>query len=222
MFNKLGKIGLVVSLLFNILALGILGYKYLQRYPRKDWVVVQSNFLQNYKKAEILLLGDSQVDNFCNVISFKNPVQCIAVPGITTIGLCEVLRGLKGSTAPHRSFILIGINDLRSGKLEEEVLKGYTQIIDTLQHKFPNNQLYILSILPLVESVPINKGVKNERIIAVNQKLKALADQRNGIYIDCFDSISQRGQLSVALSFDGLHLNQQGNQLLYQTISGYF
>lgn len=114
-------------------------------------------------------------------------------------------------------FLMIGINDLIWGQSDQQVLANYYDIMDYLVTHHPNTQIVVQSILPhgaetsTWESRHLLLELPNERIRAMNQSLKDIAEKYDAHYLELYPIFSNgEGNLRSDLTTDGLHLNREG------------
>lgn len=239
--NETIKVILLVSILLNIILVG-LGLFILERRGGLAYLASKFLFLQNLKlrtktmydnpfyqdkkshfetlpksEAEVVFLGDSLTDlcewaEFFANVRIKNRGIC----GDTTDGVLNRLGNIIESQ-PQKLFLLIGINDLNSNRQVTEVENNYRLILEKLKSGTPNTQVFIQSVLP-VNYQKFKKNGVNDRVIALNAKLRELAEQHSFKYVDLFSHfIDKNNELATQYTLDGVHLNGQG-YLLWQKI----
>jgi lysophospholipase L1-like esterase len=128
-----------------------------------------------------------------------------AVSGETTKG---VLRRLPvfSNTKPNTIYVMAGINDLRRGVADDDIVRNLWRITRTLKRNHPQAQVVLQSILP----TRLN-GQMNDRIGQINRRLAAIAQHEQVTYLDLYaDFADAEGNLRPELTTDGLHLSQQG------------
>ncbi|MFQ3617575.1 MAG: GDSL-type esterase/lipase family protein [Cyanobacteriota bacterium] len=164
-----------------------------------------------------VLLGDS--------ISQWFPVEQLSrdrfwlnqgISGDTTAGVLRRLSLFQG-TRPADIHVMVGINDLRRGASNAEVLNNLSQIMQELRQAHPQARIWIYSILPT--RLP---ALPPERIFALNQNLAAIARQQQVAYVDLqrFFAEESSGILRRDLTTDGIHLSRTG-YALWQWAIGY-
>lgn len=127
------------------------------------------------------------------------------ISGDTTAGVLQRLSAFSG-TRPDTVYVLAGINDLRKGATDNDVLWNLRQIMQQLKKAHPQAQIVVQSILP-ADSFQVS----NAQILRINQKLKAIAQQENVTYLDLFPHFADhQARLRQDLSTDGIHLNPRG------------
>lgn len=120
-------------------------------------------------------------------------------------------------TQPQTIHLMAGINDLKSGVPEAQVIDNFYQMLAHLKQQHPQAQLVVYSILPTRL-----REVSSDRIQRVNQRLAALATHQGATYVDLHTTFSDsQGLLRVDLTTDGLHLSSQGYTLWQAALVSY-
>lgn len=182
--------------------------------------------------GDILFVGNSITNmmNWWEAFGSRDNIRGRGNSGAVTQELITYFDDIvKGN--PAKVFIMIGTNDLGS-KVDVNVPDTVAARIETLlamtREKVPDAEIYYQSILP---SIVANRTP--ERIKATNNHVKEWIDSRGDakmIYIDLFSPFAdENGDLKMtfhepngeALSFDGLHLSQQGYKLWLDIIKDY-
>jgi len=162
---------------------------------------------------EIIFLGNSITDMGEWSEFFQNrKVKNRGISGDITLGVLARLDEVLASK-PDKIFLMIGINDIAGNNPDSIILWNYKQIIEQIQIKSTDTQLYVQSILPTNSSFTQyhrHQG-KTDHILFLNQKLKELSAQQNLTYIDAFAALADAGnQLKPEYTNDGLHLMAEG------------
>ncbi|WP_414528147.1 SGNH/GDSL hydrolase family protein [Nodularia chucula] len=127
------------------------------------------------------------------------------ISGDTSGGVYRRLRAFS-STRPHVIYIMAGINDLRRGESDEEILRNHRRIVRRLRQNHPQSQIIVQSILPT--RLP---AIPNSRIVKINRQLAAIAEAENAKYLNIYDWFTDfQGNLRLELTTDGLHLSEDG------------
>ncbi|GAX35223.1 SGNH/GDSL hydrolase family protein [Nodularia sp. NIES-3585] len=127
------------------------------------------------------------------------------ISGDTSAGIFSRLRAFS-ATRPNVIYIMAGINDLRKGDSNEEILRNHRRIIRRLRQSHPKSQIIVQSILPTrLPTIP------NSRIIQINTQLALIAEQEKADYLNIYHWFTDfQGNLRPELTTDGLHLSQDG------------
>jgi lysophospholipase L1-like esterase len=138
------------------------------------------------------------------------------ISGETTVGLLRRIS-LLDQVEPEVVFVMIGINDLIHGVGDETILANQRLIVRSLRRAHPNTPIVLQSILPHQGTEARWEGrehlleLPNERIRALNQRLKRLAEREGATYLDLYPLFADaRGTMHPALTTDGLHLSERG------------
>ncbi|BAU13655.1 GDSL-like lipase/acylhydrolase domain protein [Leptolyngbya sp. NIES-3755] len=153
-----------------------------------------------------ILLGDS--------LSLWYPVDRLkpsqiwlnqGISGDTTWNILARLPALA-NTRPSEVYVMAGVNDLKMGASETEIVWNIQRIITQLQAMHPNAKIIVQSILPTR-----SPRIPNEQIAGINQQLKAIAKQSGASYLDLFSEfVDYDGQILSEYTTDGIHLSAQG------------
>ncbi len=127
------------------------------------------------------------------------------ISGDTSGGVVRRLRAFS-TTRPNVIYIMAGINDLRQGDSNQEILRNHRRIIRSLRRSHPTSQIIVQSILPT--RLP---AIPNSRIIQINTQLAAIAQEEKVDYLNIYHWFTDfQGNLRPELTTDGLHLSQDG------------
>lgn len=127
------------------------------------------------------------------------------ISGDTSAGVLRRLSAFS-QTRPSTIHVMVGVNDLRRGASDEEVLANLRQIMRRLRQNHPQAQVFVHSVLPTrLAAIP------GDRIYRINQQLAAIAQQEEVNYTDLLTTFADgNGNLRQELTTDGLHLNPLG------------
>lgn len=171
-------------------------------------------------KGEICFLGDSITDG-CNWTELTGNMNVTnrGISGDTTWGVLKRLDEVTAG-APSKVFLMIGINDMAWGKTPSEIRDKIDEIITAIQTQSPETQIYLESVLPVIESkVP---KCKNSAVAALDEDLVKLADKKKITYVDLASLLKgPDGQLNSEYTEDGLHLNGKGYIVWHGEIEKY-
>ena len=110
----------------------------------------------------------------------------------------------------RKIYLMVGINEMGTGTVET-FTERYKEAVDHLLELQPNAILYIQGILK-VTTERSNKGdyITNEGIVARNEALAELADNKRIFYLDANPLIcDETGGMVPSYTFDGVHLKAQ-------------
>lgn len=159
---------------------------------------------------EIIFLGNSITDGaeWFELFDGNPNVKNRGIGGDDTDGILERLDEVVSSD-PAKIFLLIGTNDISSGKTVDHVVKNHQLIIDLIREASPDTKLYIQSVLPVQES--IHPSRPNSSLQEINRQLEEMCRKQEITYIDLYSLLADdQGQLDMKFSIDGLHLNAAG------------
>ena len=164
---------------------------------------------------EISLIGHSILD-YWNIEEVNGQaVNNLAIAGITTKQYIDLIlgQGLIQSLG-DKVILMFGTNDIvYAGWTKEQIFSDIQQVIEKLKAINNNIQLYFLEITPVALRIDRNNAVIRE----LNAFLKENLKSARWIALDSKFS-DHYGKLNLDYTNDGLHLNEQGYQLLEDII----
>ncbi len=176
----------------------------------------QFEMLEQNDKYKTVMIGDSITDGgLWNELLNNDLIQNRGIAGDTTDGVLDRLNSVNKNL--KQAFIMIGINDFFQEKSVDYVFSNYLKIIENLQQK--GIKVYIQSTLFVGEGKPAKY---NEKIEALNEKLKNYAKENNLIFIDLNKQLAPNKTLKNEFSYDELHLNGKAYKIWTETIKKYF
>lgn len=183
---------------------------------RMHWTNRVNGFrMQNEPFQNVVLLGDSITEGFDVGKYFPGRRVLNRGIGADVIGndLPEtdnrgVLKRLNESVyhcSPTDVFLLIGVNDLGSGRTPEVMEKGYRDILAQIKKETPRVRVHVQSVLPTRDKY----AKHNANVVDFNGRIKKLAEEFGYDYIDLHAlMIDDKGELKADFTNDGLHLNE--------------
>ncbi len=155
-----------------------------------------------------ILLGDSLSLWFpCDRLPSHHLWLNQGISGDTTRSILQRL-GDFAQTRPHTIYLMAGVNDLKMGFTDTEILNNLHQILVRLQQQHPQTQIVMQSILPTR-----TPQISNHRIQHLNQALWTMSQRYGVTYLDVYTPMADPdGFLQTSLTTDGLHLNPKGYQ----------
>lgn len=174
-----------------------------------------SEEIQQADLSHSAILGNSYVDGFVtyNVLpdtdcfyriglnvrtAFTKPMLNRDIP---------VIEELNNGKTYDRVFLIFGENEL-GWPNTQAFCDGYSDIIDTVRTYQPEAVVYIQSILPVSAEVSAENidNTNNEQIIKFNDILKALAKEKDAVYLDVASIMTDAdGNLPEGAATDGIH-----------------
>jgi lysophospholipase L1-like esterase len=127
------------------------------------------------------------------------------ISGDNTRGILSRLAAFA-QTRPDTIYVMAGINDLKQGATDDEVLTNLRQIMRKLRQAHPQAQIIVQSILPTDGS-----KVANARIWRLNEQLATITDREGVNFLNLHPYFADAtGRMRPELTTDGLHLNPNG------------
>lgn len=166
-------------------------------------------------KNEIVWMGDSITDG-CEWSELFPKLNTLN-RGISSDVTFGVLHRLHEVTRRHpkKIFLLIGINDIARNIPVEVILNNYQKIVERIRQESPSTAIYIQTLLPTNNSFNNfpNHQNKTDKVLAVNNGLKAIAINQHATLIDLYTAFLDAEQkLDKQYTNDGLHLLGAGYQ----------
>lgn len=173
---------------------------------------------------EIIFLGDSLIDG-CNWNElFQDPrIKNRGIGGDITEGILIRLKEVTESQ-PAKIFLMIGINDLAMGRQVPDVVNNIQTIIKKIRSSSPRTQIYLQSLLPVNSDFGMfpNHTNKGSAVLAVNDRLKNLAEKFETTYIDIHSVlVNKEGELNPNYTYDGLHITGEGYMIWKRQLRDY-
>ncbi len=167
------------------------------------------------KSGGIVFVGDSITQDY-NVYEYFSDLHVYnrGIGGDTTVGLKTRLDVSVFDLKPKTVILMIGTNDLALLKTTPEtVAQNIKEIIETIKNQLPDTKIILQSIYPVNETMSPMTVLprKNADIIKINQ---ILAQLQKVIYVDVYSHLLKDGKLNPAYSVEGLHLNEQGYEVI--------
>lgn len=211
-----------ISIALNLVLLLLLGLLAFKRYRSVQWKDLQQQTMSYLPFEQLILVGDSQLD-YLQQMGFLDGYRHLnlAVPGQTTEVLLQRLRTWAVDEKRQQVLLLSGINDLRHGTAVDTLLKLQQEAIHLLRERYPNSELLLLALYPISDGLAVNREADNKKILEFNRQVKTFADTLQITFLSFDDILLRDGRLNPAYSMDGLHLNADGNQLIFQSLSGF-
>ncbi len=153
-----------------------------------------------------VMLGDSLMQWFPNdrlprAVTWLNQ----GISGETTRGI--LARAGDSERAQLRMiYIMAGVNDIKSGISDREIIRNLSQTIQRLRDRNPNAQIVLQSILPTR-----SRQIQNDRIAHLNRSLLMMAEGLGVHYLDVHQYFTASDDyLRSDLTTDGIHLSEAG------------
>lgn len=186
---------------------------------RVDQFKVQNQFVT---PKGIVFVGDSITQGYNVYEFFKGyDVYNRGIGGDTTKGLMTRLDTSIFDLKPAKVFLLIGTNDLSLLETTpKEIALRIEEIVNTIKNRLPDVKVYIESIYPVVESnnQTEKKPRKNKNIQEINSYLRTI---KHAEYIDLYSILIHENQLNSKYTYDGLHINDIGYEVISNVLRNY-
>ncbi len=128
-----------------------------------------------------------------------------SISGETTRGILNRLADFAPPRA-HTIYLLAGVNDLKQGFSDAEILGNLRTIMVRLRAYHPQAQIVVQSILPTQSPL-----ISNARIVGLNQQLAAIAQQSGVNFLNLHPQFADAtAHLRPELTTDGIHLTALG------------
>jgi lysophospholipase L1-like esterase len=171
---------------------------------------------QTQQLEYVVLLGDSITEGFDVAKHFPGRRVLNRGIGGDVIGnaLPEddprgVLRRMDESVfrcAASDVFLLIGVNDLGSGRTPDVMEPGYREILEQIKTGAPRVRVHVQSVLPTSGKYARHNAAVND----FNARLRKLAESFGYDYVDLHAKFADdKGELKADYTGDGLHLNDK-------------
>jgi len=231
LLSKRIKVIFILSLVVNVILLGVLalfiqkqgGINYVksilhipyeQPYYQNPQYVGRTELFKQLKIPEhsIVFLGDSLTQrSLWNEMFNSSKIINRGIESDTTEGTLHRLDDITNAK-PDKIFLMIGINDLRTGHEVDSIVKNYWEILNIIHKKTPATEVYIQSVLPVNNKI-VGNVVDNDDVLKLNGNLQKFAKEYNYEYIDLYSKVSKGNQLKSQLTVDGIHLKGEGYKI---------
>ena len=203
-------------------------YDYVQQTKKENFSFLNEKYAWH---GQTVLFGDSITEIFNSYELFyafsQTTGQAVynrGISGDTSDRLLERLECNALNISPKNLVILIGTNDLGIGVPPEYILKNIQEILQRTQTLCPNTNIVLQAIYPvnshlsIIARQMVSKR-SNKKILAINEELHKIALESKVQWLDLTKVLSdEKGRLAKEYSFDGLHLNVQGFEIVSENI----
>ena len=185
---------------------------------KKEEVVVMDD---NY-----LFLGDSITEQYdLDEYYHDLPVVNSGISGNQTKSILDNLEERAYQYNPSKVFLLIGTNDIQAGVKEEEIVQNIEDILSQLKKNRPYAKIYLEAIYPVIEGSSGAQSRTNKEIQSINDSLEKYCKKNDVTFIDMYDllldSDSDKDQLFDDYSKDGLHISDEGYEVITEELMKY-
>lgn len=180
------------------------------------------------KKGQTVLVGDSitEIWNITDLFACYTEKTSLAVynrgiSGDTSDRLLERIRENVTAIEPKNIVLLIGTNDLGVGCDTDFTALNVSKTLDIIKADCPNAKVILQAVYPVNSSIDrcMVGARKNSDIKTLNQKLRAIAEEKIVIFADFTELLSDKnGIFNKEYTYDGLHPNARGFAVLTEEI----
>ena len=213
-----------IAVLLLISALFFYSYFWIFLYPNHQLEKTyyeqkcQSFEVQNFNlsKGQIVFIGDSITDLYPLDSYYSDLPLAVynrGIAGDRTDGVIDRLKVSLYDISPSKIVLMIGINDINSGRNNDEIISNYTKILAGIKQNLPNTQVFCISVLSVKREFEqyfdLSKIIP--QIKDLNSKIENLAQTYSYTFLDLFSlTADQDSYLISTYSDDGIHLNSNG------------
>lgn len=215
-------INMIFLIIASLLVGGLLFYFINYNNFNEDIKIKHVSVDKNY-----LFLGDSLTYRY-NLDKFypdkKNIIVNSGINGNKTNNILDNMYNRVYKYNPSDVFILIGTNDISKGYSLQKIFDNYISIITQIKKNRPAATIRIISIYPVNYDLrKIDKKVnKLDSINRLNESLKIYCKNNSLVYIDMYSKlVDDKGYLDKKYTEDGLHLNDEGYEVVTSVLMKY-
>lgn len=167
------------------------------------------------ERAMIVFIGDSLIARWDVENSF--PAYKTSNWGLGGAHI-EWIEEHEGSLRGKTSVVLIGTNDVKN--LSESQIESYASRYVNAVLGMKADRVILISILP--RNCESDIPNINQQIVELNRLIAdKVKDEMTITYCNVFSKFEKDGTLNMNLSYDGIHLNQYGYEILSSEIKKY-
>ncbi len=181
-----------------------------------------SGYVQNERYLKHPCLGDMKIVS-ASALTLKKALECEQKIRNRELKyrtrymtICEVVA----ATEPTRLFINLGVSDVR-WYTPEQFIEAYDTLIEIIKAQTPDIEIYIHSIVPMIESYAHSVNVTAEQNIEINEYLKDYCNEKGYGYIEIADPVrDENGYLARDCSASDyrFHLNKKGKEFWVRSL----
>lgn len=171
----------------------------------------------NLSEGQIVFIGDSITDGY-HLNNHYNDLPLATynrgIGGDVTSGVIARLKTSVIDLKPSKVIMMIGINDINSGRTNDEIMTNYKTIINEIQTNLPATEIICQSVLPMDSRVTawgIDLPNAIQKIKDLNARIKTYVESKGILFVDLFTHFKdENDQLIPSYSYDGVHPNAAG------------
>lgn len=181
-----------------------------------------SGYVQNERYLKHPCLGDMKIVS-ASALTLKKAMECEQKIRNRELKyrtrymtICEVIE----ATETNRLLINLGVSDVR-WYTPEQFIEAYDTLIEIVKTSYPDIEIYIHSIVPMIESYAKSVNVTAEQNMEINEWLKAYCEEKGYGYIEIADPVrDENGYLARDCSASDyrFHLNKKGKEFWVRSL----
>jgi lysophospholipase L1-like esterase len=166
-------------------------------------------------KNPVLFVGSSSIVHWETALSF--PEFPIINRGFGGASIPEIIHYYDDIIKKHSPSMLVVYSDIdiENGKLPDEAVNGFKDLVNKVKEDFPKTKILILSVKPALIDMFLGKDVRKNKIITNKLLQEYCNEEKNLHFVDISTPMFKPdGSLrsDIFLS-DGMHLNPSGYAL---------
>lgn len=168
-------------------------------------LLLSSCFKSN--ETETIFIGDSLIARWDLDLFFPN--ELVYNYGLSGSGI-EHIEDYQGRFEGKEIVVIIGTNDIRDRSIDNDsaYVERYVSAILALK----GERVFLFSIFP--RDFKGDWDSINSKIQKINQLISEKIKDKEIVYIDVFSDMLKDETLNMEYSYDGLHLNPNGYELI--------
>ena len=169
-----------------------------------------------FSKGQIIFIGDSITDLYHLDDYYADLDKACynrGIGGDRTTGVIDRLQVSLYDLEPSEVVLMIGINDLNSGRTVEELSSLYQVILNGIKEHLPSSKVFTMSILPMNDLLAgyFDINAQNKKVVETNTHIAQMATERGYTYVDLHSQMKDdSGKLITSYTDDGIHPNANG------------
>lgn len=181
-----------------------------------------TGYVQNERYLKHPCLGDMKIVS-ASALTLKKAMECeqkLRNRELKYQTRYMTITEVVEATKTKRLFINLGVSDVR-WYTPEEFIQAYDTLIEIVKASYPDIEIYIHSIVPMIESYAKSVNVTAEQNMEINEYLKVYCDEKGYGYIEIADPVrDENGYLARDCSASDyrFHLNKKGKELWVRSL----
>lgn len=181
-----------------------------------------SGYVQNERYEKRPCLGDMKIVS-ASALTLKKAMECeqkLRNRELKYQTRYMTITEVVAATNTNRLFINLGVSDVR-WYTPEEFIAAYDTMIEIVKASYPDLEIYIHSIVPMIESYAQSVNVTADMNREINEWLKAYCEEKGYGYIEIADPVrDENGYLARDCSASDyrFHLNKKGKEFWVRSL----